>query len=84
MGSKALRGMLLQAAHVLMGQCRRDEAKPLQEIGLRIQGSRGRKKIATVAVARHLLRIAYYILRDETVYDPNRLRQDPALVDHAA
>jgi hypothetical protein len=49
---------------------------PLQAIGARVHTSRGRRKIATVALARHLLRIAYYILRDGTVYDPKRLRVD--------
>ena len=33
---------------------------------------RGRRKIAIVAVARHLLRLGYYLLRDGTTYDPQR------------
>lgn len=73
-GSKALRSTLVQAAHVLMNRCRSAEAKPLQAIGERVRTSRGRRKIATVALARHILRIAYYILRDGTVYDARRLR----------
>lgn len=76
MGSKALRSTLVQAAHVLMNRCRGVEAVPLQAIGARVHTSRGRRKIATVALARHLLRIAYYVLRDGTVYDPKRLRID--------
>jgi transposase len=76
-GSKALRATLVQAAHVLMNQCRSADAKPLQAIGQRIRTSRGRYKIATVALARHILRISYYLLRDGTVYDPKRL-QTPA------
>jgi transposase len=72
-GAPALRTALVQAAHVLLGRCRRAEATPLQAIGLRIRGSRGRRKIAVVALARHLLRIAYYILRDGTTYDAQRL-----------
>jgi transposase len=75
-GSKALRSTLVQAAHVLMSRCRSAEAKPLQAIGARVHTSRGRRKIATVALARHILRIAYYMLRDETVYDPKRLPVD--------
>ena len=73
-GAKSLRATIVQGAHIIMNQCRSDEAKPLQAIGERIRGSRGRKKIATVALARHTLRIAYYILRDGTVYDPKRIR----------
>ena len=72
-GAPALRAGLVQASHVLLARCRRAEATPLQAIGLRIRGSRGRRKIAVVALARHLLRIAYYILRDGTTYDAVRL-----------
>jgi transposase len=84
MGSKALRSTLVQAAHVLMSRCRSGEAKPLQAIGERVRTSRGRRKIATVALARHILRIAYYVLRDGTVYDPRRLRIVLAAEDEAA
>jgi transposase len=73
-GSKALRSALVQSAHVLINRCRTADARPLQEIGQRVRTSRGRRKIATVALARHLLRIAYYILRDGTTYDPKCLR----------
>jgi hypothetical protein len=45
---------------------------------------RGRRKIATLALARHLLRIAYYIVRDGTVDDPKRLRVDVDDARHAA
>lgn len=72
-GAPALRATLVQAVHVLLSRCRGAEATPLQAIGLRIQGTRGRRKIAVVAVARHLLRIAYYLLRDGTTYDARRL-----------
>ena len=72
-GAPALRATLVQAAHVLLGRCRGPEATPLQAIGLRIRGTRGRRKIAVVALARHLLRIAYYILRDGTTYDAERV-----------
>lgn len=83
-GSKALRSTLVQAAHVLMNRCRGTDAMPLQAIGARVHTSRGRRKIATVALARHLLRIAYYMLRDGTVYDPKRLRVDIDEARHAA
>ena len=76
-GAPALRITLVQAAHVLLSRCRGAEATPLQAIGVRIRGSRGRRKIAVVAVARHLLRIAYYLLRDGTTYDPKRLGTMP-------
>jgi transposase len=72
-GAPALRTTLVQAANVLLSRCRGTEAVPLQAIGERIRGSRGRRKIAVVALARHLLRIAYYILRDGTTYDARRL-----------
>ena len=73
-GGPGVAAGLVQASHVLLARCRRAEAAPLQTIGLRIRGSRGRRKIAVVALARHLLRIAYYILRDGTTYDAVRLR----------
>jgi transposase len=72
-GTPALRVALVQASHVLLTHCQRAEAVPLQTIAERIRGSRGRRKIAVVALARHLLRVAYYILRDGTTYDAVRL-----------
>ncbi|MGH8896653.1 MAG: IS110 family transposase [Egibacteraceae bacterium] len=72
-GTPALRATVVQAAHVLLSRCRGPEATPLQAIGLRIRGTRGRRKIAVVAVARHLVRLAFYILRDGTTYDAGRV-----------
>lgn len=72
-GAPMLRRILVQAAHVVSNRCQGDEAKPFKDTFDRIRGTRGRKKIATVALARHLLRIAYYVLRDGTVYDAARL-----------
>jgi transposase len=72
-GAPALRATVVQAAHVLLSRCRGPEATPLQAIGLRIRGTRGRRKIAVVAVARHLVRLAFYILRDGTTYDAGRV-----------
>jgi len=40
---------------------------------MRVHTARKRRKIAVIAAARHILRIAYYVLRDGTVYDPARL-----------
>ena len=77
-GASALRSALVQSAHVVMGKCNSGDARPLQEIAMRIHSSRGRRKIATVGLARHLLRIAYYLLRDGTTYDSARLRSTPA------
>lgn len=72
-GSPALRRMLTQAGHVLLWRCRSVEAAPLKAIPMRVHTARKRRKIAVVAAARHILRIAYYVLRDGTVYDPARL-----------
>ena len=76
-GTPLLRATLVQAAHVLLSRCRGPAATPLQAIGLRIRGIRGRRKIAVVAVARHLVRIAFYSLRDGTTYDAGRLAVMP-------
>lgn len=73
-GSPALRRMLVQAAHVLLSRCKSEAALPLQAPAQRVLSSGTRRKIAVVAAARHLLRVAYYLLRDETVYEPARLR----------
>jgi transposase len=83
-GSKALRSTLVQAAHVTASRCRSPEAEPLQAIAERVRGSRGRRKIAIVALARHLLRIAYYVLRDGTVYEAKRLERCAATEPRAA
>jgi transposase len=72
-GSPALRCILVQAGHVLLSRCSSAEAAPLKAIAMRVHTTRKRRKIAVVAAARHILRIAYYVLRDGTVYDPARL-----------
>jgi transposase len=74
MGSPQLRSGLVQAGHVLLWRCTREPTLPLKAIALRVQEGRGRRKIAVVAAARHILRIAYYVMRDGTSYDPKRLR----------
>jgi transposase len=72
-GSKLLRQYLVEAANSLGSRCRRQEAQPLKDFKYRIVNRSGKKKVATVALARHILRIAYYVLRDETVYRPELL-----------
>jgi transposase len=73
-GSSSLRRILTQAGHVLLWCCNSEAAAPLKAIAMRVNTSRGRRKIAVVAAARHILRIAYYVLRDGTPYDPARLK----------
>jgi transposase len=75
-GAPILRRMLVQSAQVISGACRSPAAQPLQEILGRVASRSERKKIATVALARHILRIAYYILRDGTEYDPRLLMKE--------
>ena len=82
-GSPELRRLLVQSARVLLSRCRSEAAVPLQAVGQRLQRNGSRRKIAVVATARHLLRVAYYVLRDGTSYDPTRLRA-AAPVDHEA
>ena len=84
MGSPQLRSVLVQAGHVLLWRCQSEESAPLKAIALRVQTARARRKIAVVAAARHILRIAYYVLRDGTTYDPARLRPAPAKDEAAA
>ena len=72
-GSTLLRKLLVQAAQAVFSRCRTEEAKPLQEVIERVYSRSQRKKIAIVAGARHLLRVAYYILRDGTEYQPELL-----------
>jgi transposase len=77
-GSPSLRSVLVQAGHVLLFRCRAPETLPLKELAARVHSARARRKIAVVAAARHILRIAFYVLRDGTTYDPTRLRGVPA------
>ena len=72
-GGHRLRRVLVQAGHVLLFRCRSDEAAPLKAIAARIHTARARRKIAVVAAARHILRLAYYVLRDGTNYNPKLL-----------
>lgn len=73
-GAGQLRSCLVQCGHVLLSRCQTKEAQPLKALAERVHTTRARRKIAVVAAARHILRIAYYVLRDGSVYEPNRLR----------
>lgn len=73
-GSSVLRACLVQCGHCLLARCRTEEAAPLRAAAERVQARRGRRKITVVAAARHILRLAYYILRDGSVYEPRRLK----------
>jgi transposase len=81
-GSPSLRSVLVQAGHVLLFRCRAPDTLPLKQLAARVHTARARRKIAVVAAARHILRIAFYVLRDGTSYDPTRIRS--AYVKEAA
>lgn len=72
-GSPELRRVLIQAAHAVT-RSKRPEVKPLMDLYHRVYSNRGRKKIATVALAHRLLQVAFHVWRDGTDYDPKRLR----------
>ena len=72
-GSPMLRKVMVEAAQAMYGRCRSEEAEPLKAIADRVYTRSHRKKIAIVATGRHMLRIAYYILRDGTEYQPELL-----------
>jgi transposase len=72
-GSGPLRAVLVQAGHVLLWRCHSADAMPLRALAARVHTARARRKIAVVAAARHILRIAFYVLRDGTTYDPKRI-----------
>jgi len=73
-GSKAIRAALVQSAQSVIYRSTSAEAAPLRQIAARIRLNRSRNKIAIVATARHLLRIAFYVLRDQRPYDAALLR----------
>lgn len=72
-GSPRLRRVLVQAAHAV-GRSSRPDVAPLQAFYNRVYRNRGRKKIATVALAHMLLKVAFHVWRDQENYDPKRLR----------
>jgi transposase len=72
-GSSQLRRLLVQAGHVLLWKCNSDAARPLRALPDRV-ANKGKRKVGVVAAARHILKIAYYVMRDGGVYDPTLLR----------
>jgi transposase len=72
-GSSELRAIMIQAAHIASRPATKN-AGELRAYFERIRGSRGRKKVALTALARHMLSIAFHIWRDRSEYDPKRAR----------
>jgi transposase len=72
-GSPSLRRVLVQAAHVVTRSTSK-EAEPLRRIYDRIYSHKKRKKIAVVALARHLALIARRVWLDGIEYDPRLVR----------
>lgn len=75
-GRSEVRAMWIQAAHSL-AQSRQPAARPLQRWFARVARRRG-FRTAIVALARKMLSLAFYLLRDGTRYDPLRLKQAAA------
>lgn len=75
-GRKELRAVWVQVAHQVAID-RRRESLPLRSWFARVAKRRG-KKTAVVALARRLLVIAYHLLREETNYNPARLKRRAA------
>lgn len=75
-GRRELRAVWVQIAH-LVAIDRHRATQPLRTWFNRVARRRG-KKTATVALARKLLVIAYHLLREETEYDPARLKRRAA------
>ncbi len=78
-GCRHLRSLLVQSAHAVMTRTKSSEAAPLRAIGERVKAHRGRFNIAIVAVARHLLRISYHVMRTKLPYDATRLLHNEEL-----
>ncbi len=71
-GRSEVRAVWIQAAHAL-ARCRQPAAQPLQRWFHRVAYRRG-LRTALVALARRMLSLAFYLLRDGTSYEPRRLR----------
>ena len=72
-GNNQLRATLVQAAHVLLWTCKSDAAKPLQAKVQRHLALKSRRKVAVIATARNILTVAFYIMRDGSIYQPELL-----------
>lgn len=75
-GRSEVRAMWIQAAHSL-ALSRQPAARPLQRWLARVAKRRG-FRTAIVALARKMLSLAFYLLRDGTRYEPLRLKQAAA------
>lgn len=71
-GRSEVRGVWCQIAH-LIATSKKPESLPLREWFERVAKRRG-KRTAIVALTRKLITIAYRLLRDNTVYNPARLK----------
>jgi transposase len=71
-GRSEVRAVWIQAAHAL-ARSRQPAAQPLQRWFHRVAYRRG-LRTALVALARRMLSLAFYLLRDGTPYEPRRLR----------
>ena len=67
-GRREIRRVLLRSAHIII-RMQSPGAKPLRDFYDRIK-AKPDKKIATIALCRKLLTIAYGILKTRTPYDP--------------
>jgi len=75
-GRSELRAVWVQIAHLIAIDKSKATA-PLRSWFTKVAHRRGRKT-AVVALARRLLVIAYHMLKEETVYDPERLKRKRA------
>jgi transposase len=67
-----VRAVWVQAAHAL-ARSRQPAARPLQRWFHRVADRRGMRTVL-LALARRMLSLAFYLLRDGTQYEPQRLR----------
>jgi transposase len=75
-GRRELRAVWVQIAHLVAIDTTR-ETRSLRTWYNKVEKRRG-KKTATVALARRLLVIAYHLLKEETVYDADRIKKRAA------
>jgi transposase len=71
-GHSRTRWLLIQAAVSIL-RCRPPQAEELRTWAVRIAARRG-KQVAVVALARRLAGILYALLRDSSVFEPQRVR----------
>ena len=71
-GRKEVRRVLVQCAHTIGRMSKNKDAVPLYNFGQKILKKRN-KKVATIALARKLLCVAYGVLKNGEFYDPSCL-----------